>query len=585
MTHQVDRHTVESDYDAVVRADIEAFRAASQQYTRGELTDDQFRPHRLRRGIYTQRQAGVHMIRTKIPGGIATARQFRIMAELADRFAGSKGHLTTRQNMQFHFVPLKDVPDALHLLADTRLTTREACYNTIRNITACPYTGLVNGEPFDVNPYAQRAAFAFLHQPIADNLPRKFKIGFAGTDADSIATSINDLGFRAVIRDGKRGFRVTVGGGLGPLPNEAKLLDEFLPDDRVVNRIESVVRVFGKYGNRGNKNKARLKFVLRERGFEWLRDAIDLEYQDILKNGGVASPEIVPEGFGGFESNRQIPVSLPPVIDHRVAEPGFDEWFETEVEEQKQLGYAIATVRVDQGNLTSTQMRGVADAAEEFGDGALRVTMTQNLLIAYVPLANLKRLHAKLKAIGLAGVRAHQIDDVMTCPGAYSCNLALTKSMNLGEALSEALVKETDPEVRKLAVHVSGCPNSCGQHWTGDFGFYGNARKIDGREVPYYLMLLGGGMDDTGIMRFGLQIQSLPARLVPVAVDRVIRHFQANHSDGETFREYVLRHKVETFRKLTADLAKPAELFPEIYQDWGDEQQYSLQLGRGECAA
>ncbi len=581
----VDRQIVESTYDATVHADIEAFREAAQQYTAGQLTDDQFRPHRLRRGIYTQRQAGVHMIRTKVPGGIATAHQFRVMGDFADRFAGSKGHLTTRQNMQFHFVPLKDVPDSLHLLADARLTTREACYNTIRNITACPYAGLVNGEPFDVRPYAQKAAFAFLHQDIADNLPRKFKIGFAGTDADTIATSINDLGFRAVIRDGQRGFRVTVGGGLGPLPNEAKVLDEFLPDDRVINRIESVVRLFAKYGNRGNKNKARLKFVLRERGFDWLRDTVELEYQDVLKNGGVATPEIVPEGFGGFQLQPHIPVSLPPVIDHRVAQDGFDAWFETSAEEQKQTGYAIATVRVEQGNMTSVQMRGVADAAEEFGDGLLRLTMSQNLLIAFVPLANLKRLHAKLKAIGLGEAGADRIDDVMTCPGAYSCNLALTKSMNLGEALALTLVKETDPEIRKLAVHVSGCPNSCGQHWTGDFGFYGNARKINGKEVPYYLMLLGGGQDEKGIMRFGLQIQSLPARLVPTAVDRVIRHFQANRETGESFRSYVMRHKVETFRQLTADLAKPADLFPEIYQDWGDDVQYSLQLGRGECAA
>ena len=582
---QPDRNTVESTYDATVRADIESFRDASQQFTKGELTADEFRPHRLRRGIYTQRQEGVHMIRTKVPGGIATALQFRVMGDLADKYAGSKGHLTTRQNMQFHFVPLNDVPDSLHLLADARLTTREACYNTIRNITACPYAGLVNDEPFDVRPYAQKAAFAFLHKPIADNLPRKFKIGFAGTDADTIATSINDLGFRAVIRDGQRGFRTTIAGGLGPLPNEAKILDDFLPEDRVVNRIESVVRVFGKYGNRNNKNKARLKFVLRERGFEWLRDAIDVEYQDILQNGGIETPEIVPEGFGGFELQNRIPVSLPPVIENRVGEPGFDEWFETSVQEQKQKDYAICNVRVDQGNMTSAQMRGIADAAEEFGDGLLRLTMTQNLLLAFVPLANLKRLHAKLKAIGLAGSGADSVDDVMTCPGAYSCNLALTKSMNLGYALSQTLVKETDPDIRKLAVHVSGCPNSCGQHWTGDFGFYGNARKIGGKEVPYYSMLLGGGQDPSGIMRFGLQIQSLPARLVPVAVDRVIRHFQANREAGESFRNYVLRHKVETFKKLTADLAKPAELFPEIYQDWGDDMQYSLQLGRGECAA
>jgi sulfite reductase beta subunit-like hemoprotein len=580
-----ERLAIESQYDATVRSDIEAFRAASQEFTEGKLTADQFRPHRLRRGIYTQRQEGVHMIRTKVPGGIATALQFRRLADLADKFAGGKGHLTTRQNVQFHFVPLKDVPDALHLLADARMTTREACYNTIRNITACPYAGLVNGEPFDVRPYAQKAAFAFLHKEIADNLPRKFKIGFAGTEEDSIATSINDLGFRAVVKDGVHGFRVTVGGGLGPLPNEAKLLDEFLPADRVVNRIESVVRVFGKFGNRANKNKARLKFVLRERGIDWLTETIAKEYEDILTNGGVPTPEIVPEGFGGFEQHPLLPISIELLVDRRAAEPGFDDWFETSVREQKQPGYAIVTVRVDQGNLTSTQMRGLADIATEFADGLLRLTMTQNILFGYVPVANVGRLYGRLCAIGLGGVGAHQIDDVMTCPGAYSCNLALTKSMNLGDALSEALKVETDPEVKKLAVHVSGCPNACGQHWTGDFGFYGNARKIDGREVPYYLMLLGGGTDETGVMRFGLAIQSLPARLVPTAVDRVIRHFQANRLESESFRNYVLRNKVETFRGLTADLAKPAELFPEIYQDWGDDVQYSLQLGRGECAA
>lgn len=580
------RQVIEDQYDATVSADIEAFREAAQQFTDGKLTADEFRPHRLRRGIYTQRQQGVHMIRTKVPGGIATARQFRVMAELADRFAGGKGHLTTRQNMQFHFVPLADVPDALHLLASARLTTREACYNTIRNITACHLAGLTQDEAFDVRPYAQKAAFAFLHKEIADNLPRKFKIAFAGTEADTVATSINDLGFRAVIRDGVRGFRVTVGGGLGPLPNEAQLLDQFLPADRVVNRIESVVRVFAKYGNRANKNKARLKFVLRERGFEWLRDTIDAEYQDILTNGGIATPELVPEGFGGFELAPQIPAALQlPVIDQRVAEPGFDEWFESSVAEQQQPGYGIVTVRVNQGNLTSAQIRGLADAATEFGDGLIRLTMTQNVVLAYVPLANLKRLHARLLSIGLAQAGAHEIVDVMDCPGAYSCNLALTKSMNLGDVLSAEVSKETDPRIRELAIHISGCPNSCGQHWTGDFGFYGNARKIDGKEIPYYQMLLGGGQDQTGIARFGLAIQSLPARLIPEAVSRVLRHFEANRAEGESFRAYVLRFKAETFRSLTADLAKPAELFPEIYQDWGDDVNYSLQLGRGECAA
>jgi len=202
-----------------------------------------------------------------------------------------------------------------------------------------------------------------------------------------------------------------------------------------------------------------------------------------------------------------------------------------------------------------------------------------------VPLRRLPDVYRALAAADLAAAGARQIDDVVTCPGAYSCNLALTKSMNLGAALGETLRRYDDPQVRGLSIKVSGCPNSCGHHWVGDIGFFGNARKIDGREVPYYQMLLGGGYDEEGVMRFGLAVQSIPARLAPAAVVRVLDHFQANRLEGETFRQYVLRHKIETFRELTREFAKPAELFPEMYQDWGDDQAFSLQLGRGECAA
>src|SRR5580698_9860877 len=292
---------VATEYDATVREDIELFRKQAQSFTSGAINDDQFRPHRLRRGIYSQRQAGVHMIRTKVPGGLLTSGQMRQLADIADDFAGGKGHLTTRQNMQYHFVPLLQVPDVLHRLADVRLTTREACYNTVRNVTACPLAGVHPEEPFDVRPYARRLAFSFLHKELTDNLPRKFKVAFSGCPEDCIATGINDVGLRAVIRDGVRGFRMTVGGGLGPLPTESRVLDEFLPVERVVNRVEAVIRIFNVHGNRKNKNKARLKFILRERGFEWLRDAIEEQYQDILKNGGIAMPAEVPENFGGFQ--------------------------------------------------------------------------------------------------------------------------------------------------------------------------------------------------------------------------------------------------------------------------------------------
>jgi sulfite reductase beta subunit-like hemoprotein len=570
---------LEQQYDKTVREDIELFRSQAHAYNAGQLTADQFRPFRLRRGIYTQRQEGVHMIRTKVPGGLLTSRQMRQLALVADEFAGGKGHLTTRQNMQYHFVPLAQVPDALHKLADVRMTTREACYNTVRNVTACPLAGVHPHEPFDVQPYARRLAFAFLHRELTDSLPRKFKVAFAGCPEDCIATAINDVGLRAVIQNGVKGFRMTVAGGLGPLPTESRVLHEFIPAEDVVPRVEAVIRVFNVHGNRGNKNKARLKFVLRERGFDWLRDTIEEQYQDILKNGGIPMPESVPESFGGFQ-----PVAPPkgtgevlPMFD---ATPEFNEWLETNTQPQKHDGYAIVTVKTPQGNLTGHQMRGLADLADRAADGFLRFAMNQNVILAWVPIGALRRVYGALRELGLNDSRADEISDTITCPGAYSCNLALTKSMGLGAAIASKIRQESDPLVRKLKINISGCPNACGQHWIADLGFYGNARKIDGKEVPYYLMMLGGTEQ-----QFGIAIQSLPARLAPVAVERVLAHYKANRQDGEAFRAYVMRHKAETFKKMTADLAKPAELFPEMYKDWGDEIEYSLQLGRGECAA
>jgi sulfite reductase beta subunit-like hemoprotein len=574
-----EQQLTEQQYDATVRADIELFRNQSNQFLAGQITDDQFRAFRLRRGVYGQRQQGVQMIRTKIPGGLLTADQMRAMARVADQFGGGKGHLTTRQNIQYHFVPLTQVPDLLHMLADVRLTTREACYNTVRNVTACPLSGLHPEEVFEVQPYARRLAFAFLHRELTDNLPRKFKVAFCGCPNDCMATAINDVGLRPLVRDGQRGFRMTVAGGLGPLPTEAKALHEFIPAEDIVRRVEAVIRVFNVHGNRKDKNTARLKFIMRKRGFDWLRDTIEEQYQDILANGGIPMPETVPESFGGFQQQPP-PLGSGQFLPIYDPAPEFQEWRETNVAPQKHAGYAIVTVRIQQGNLTGDQMRGLASLSEQAGDGSLRVTMNQNVILAWVPVGALSRVYGILTELDLAGSRAEEISDTLTCPGAYSCNLALTKSMNLGAALTETVRNESDSLVRKLRINISGCPNACGQHWIGDIGFYGNARKIEGKEVPYYLMLLGGTQHE-----FGLAIQSLPARLAPVAVERVLDHYKSNRQDGETFRAYVMRHKVEFFKKLTADLVKPPLTNPEMFRDWGDDEAYSLQLGRGECAA
>jgi sulfite reductase beta subunit-like hemoprotein len=580
------REEFEAQHEETVRREIERFREKANQVLAGQITDDEFRGFRLRYGIYGQRQPGVQMVRTKIPGGLLTARQMEQLASIADEFGGGRAHLTTRQNIQYHFVPLAQAADLMHKLADAGLTTREACFNTVRNVTCCPQSGLSKNEIFDVRPYARKVAYAFLRKALTDNLPRKFKIAFDGCETDCIAGAIHDVGLRAVVRDGRRGFRMVIAGGLGPLPTEAQLLDDFVPEDRLVSRIEAVIRVFNQYGNRENRNKARLKFVMRERGFDWLREQVEKEYQNILVHGGIATPEIVPEGFGGFQSVPQ-PLgsgALLPVVNP-AGDEAYERWLRTNVREQRQAGYRSVVVRVDQGNFTSDQMRGVARLASTAGDGLLRIMIDQNLLLAYVPASRLRGVYATLQEIGLDKAGAGEVDDVTTCPGAYSCNLALTKSMNLGAALHDVVRAYDDPAVRKLSIKVSGCPNSCGQHWIADVGFYGNARKIDGKEVPYYQMLLGGGYDEEGMMRFGLAIQSLPARLAPEAVARVLDHYAAHRQPDEGFRQYVMRHKVECFRALTADLAKPAELAPEIYQDWGDTEAFSLKLGRGECAA
>ena len=578
------RQELEIEHDRTVREEIEIFRARSQAYLAGEITEDQFRPFRLKHGIYGQRQAGVQMVRCKIPGGLLTAPQVEQLGNIADEFGGGRGHLTTRQNIQYHFVPLARVPDLMHTLADVGLTNREACYNTVRNVTCCPWSGIAQDEVFDVRPYAQRLAYAFLRKDLTGNLPRKFKIAFDGCAGDDcIQGAINDIGLRAVIRDGRRGFRMIIGGGMGPLPMEAKLLEEFVPEERLINKCEAIIRVFNQHGNRRNKNMARMKFLIRDRGFDWLKEQIEKELADILAHGGIAWPDMVPEGFGGYQSHPQ-PLgdgALLPVVNG----PQDSSWRRTNVRLQKQTGYAAVTVKVEQGNLTGDQLRALAQIAATAGDGMVRVAIEQNLVLAFIPLARLDAVHEALNEAGLGESGAREIQDVITCPGAYTCNLGLTKTMNLGAALADVVRRYDDPQVRSLTIKASGCPNSCGHHWIGDFGFYGNARKIDGRELPYYQMLLGGGYDEEGIMRFGLAVQSIPARLAPEAVARVLDHFIANRQDGETFRQYVLRHKIETFRALTADLAKPAEMFPEIYQDWGDDEAFSLQLGRGECAA
>src|ERR1035438_7143355 len=424
------REQLENQYDITVRQEIETFRTKATAFLAGEITEADFRPFRLKHGIYGQRQPGVQMVRCKIPGGLMTARQTEQLARIADEFAGGRGHLTTRQNIQYHFVPLARVPDLMHLLADVGLTNREACYNTVRNVTTCAWAGIAQDEVFDVRPYAQRIAYAFLRKDLTGNLPRKFKFALDGCrHRDCVQLAINDVGLRAEIRDGLRGFRMIIGGGLGPLPREAQLFDEFIPEDKLLNWCEAVIRVFNQYGNRQNKNTARMKFVMRNRGLAWMKEQIAKEYEDILKNGGIEWPALVPEGFGGYQSHAPTlgnGALLPVVGQPASGDPAYNAWLASNVKEQKQTGYAAVTVTVDQGNLTGDQFRGLARISATAGDGMLRTAINQNVVLAFVPLARLPQVYAALGGLGLGAGGAGQIDDVLTCPGAYTCNLGIT---------------------------------------------------------------------------------------------------------------------------------------------------------------
>ena len=358
--------------------------------------------------------------------------------------------------MQYHFVPLARTADLMHVLHDAGLTVREACYNTVRNITTCVWSGIARDEVFDVRPYAQKLAYAMLRKDLTQNLPRKFKIAFDGcSHKDCIAGTINDLGIRAVVRDGKRGFRIVVGGGLGPLPVEAQLLDEFLPEERLVNRVEAVVRVFNKHGNRQNRNTARIKFLVRSRGIAWVKEQIEKEYADILANGGIAWPEWIPEGFGGYQSNPQ-PLGNGALLPGResgklgrcrIRCPGSQPTSSSSARPATPLPSSRWT-RATSPRINSAASRDLASTA---GDGTVRVTIDQNLLLTFIPLARLPQVYAALQELNLAESGAGQIDDVVTCPGAYSCNLALTKTMNLGAALQEAVREYDDPRVKATA--------------------------------------------------------------------------------------------------------------------------------------
>jgi sulfite reductase beta subunit-like hemoprotein len=567
-------------------ADIDEFVGYLRRFESGELSADEFRVYRLTRGTYGQRQMGVNMLRVKIPQGALAAAQVDRLADIADEYSRGFGHVTTRQNVQFHFVPLARVPEAMAKLDEVGLTTREACGGTVRNVTACALAGVCNGAAFDVTPYAEAVTRYFLRHPLAASLPRKFKIALSGCGDDCAQGAINDVAILARVRNSERGFEIRVGGGLSTSPEDAHPLESFVPADRLLPVLEAVVRVFDRTGNRQNKSRARLKYVIRKLGMDGFRKEYEAELAKIDADGrgSIAidvSNEVRPDAV----------LRLRAPVRQTASEDGFERFYASNCLKQRQSGYYAVIARLDRGDITSAQLRGVARLARQFSDGSVRLSNEQNLVFRFVPEASLTALHAELVALGLGRFGARTIHDVTSCPGADTCNLAVTRSRELTTAVEAALsaatgaTAEAVKAAESLDIKVSGCPNSCGQHHVAALGFHGTMRRVGGQTVPEYQLHLGGGIAREGAT-FGRQIVKLPARRVPDAVLRLLELYYKERTDGEAPLAYFRRVEPEVVKKAVADLAEfdAATAKPEDWLDHGDDAPFKVAIGQGECA-
>jgi sulfite reductase beta subunit-like hemoprotein len=592
------------------QADIDEFVSVLGQYERGEITPDQWRTFRLVRGTYGQRQAeDAQMLRIKIPQGLLTTSQMYAMAEIGEKYSRGFGHITTRQNVQFHFVKLHDVEPAMRELADTGLTTREACGNSVRNITGCPYAGVSADEHFDVTPYAEELTRFLLRHRLSGVLPRKFKIAFEGCTVDHIATGINDLAFTAALGPGGgRGFRVTAGGGTALMCTEGAVIHEFLPTSEIFRVAEAVLRVFHRYGDYQHKQRNRMKFMIKSLGWARWRDEYDRELAGIRLRGEVPTLEI---DTPADEAMPSAPRSESPstveitarVTSGRVKGPGimpvvvpvlnsrdedYSRWRASNVRAQKQFGYAIVEVTVPLGDMTSAQMRVVGDLAKAYGDGTVRVTMDQNLVLRWVKSGDVRALYARLAAAGLGLADAGSVADVASCPGAESCRLAVTQSRGLGRLLEDHLRGRPDliAAADGARIKISGCPNGCGQHHIATIGFQGSVRRIGGRAVPQYFVMVGGGTEHGGAS-FGRLAAKIPARRIPDVVDRLIEMYSREKNEGESATSFFGRVSVERVRLALADLERmtAADAVPDDYVDLAESAEFAPEVMDGECSA
>jgi sulfite reductase (ferredoxin) len=597
--------------------EIDQFEAQMNLRKQNKIEDRVFAETRLRRGTYGQRydngrrHDGIQtqqlsfpsdpmtkgpetvwdapgMQRIKIPFGAMTPAQMRVLADCAEEYSDSICHVTTRQDIQLHYIHIEDAPEMFRRLASVGITTREACGNSVRNVTACPLSGVCHTEAFDVSPYAKACAWYLLGHPDTQDFGRKFKIAFSGCRHEACGlVTIHDMGGVAVKRvvDGKeqRGFELYVGGGLGAVPYPAKLFADFLPEEELLPMARALGRVFAKLGEKKNRQKARLKFVVAKLGIE--------EFKRIVNEERRTMPEDTSwrKYFDQIPRYDESPKLEAVQLNGALRPEGYDEWAKTNVYAQRQASYATVTVTLPLGDLTSQQMRKLAEIVHRYASDSARTTVDQNIVLRWIPHSKLPALYSELKTLGLGAAGAGTIVDVTSCPGTDTCKLGIASSRGLAGELRTRLAAQNaslDQAIRNLHIKVSGCFNSCGQHHISDIGFYGNSRNIGGYTVPHFQVMIGGQWTENG-KSYGLAIGSIPSKRIPDVVTRLTDRYIKERTSDESFQAFCKRVGKKELKTMLDDLAKvpPHNVDASFYSDWGDPREFTIgDMGVGECA-
>jgi sulfite reductase (ferredoxin) len=603
---------------APLAEEIDIFETEITLKKQGKIEDKVFAETRLRRGVYGQRYDNGKrhdghaertlnypcgdltkgpmtvwdapgMLRIKIPFGGMNATRLETLADLAEEYSDGIAHVTTRQDFQLHYIHVEDAPSLMRRLAVENITTREACGNSVRNVTACPLAGVCRTQVFDVTPYAD-ALMRFLlgHQDTME-FGRKFKPAFSGCRDEACGlVKMHDIGFVAAVRDregqAQRGFEVYIGGGLGAVPYQAKVLYDFLPMEEMLPMTQAVARVFGRLGEKRNRQKARIKFLVQKLGLEEFKRLVEEERQALPYDARWTSWL---EGVDCFE---ETPLKSDGLVQvSGVLPEGYRQWHQTNVYKQRQPGYNVVTVALPLGDITATQLRKLADIARQYMKETVRTTVEQNIVLRWVQDADLIAIYNELKSVHLHAAGAGTVVDLVSCPGTDTCKLGISSSRGLGAELRAQLLaryETLDPAVRNLRIKVSGCFNSCGQHHVADLGFYGVSRNKDGYTVPHFQVILGGQWTENA-GSYGLAVGAVPAKNIPQVVDRITGRFLADRQNDESFQQFIQRIGKAELKSLFEDLMviPSHDVAPAFYTDWGDAREYTIgDMGVGECA-